>query len=150
MSDLNEKLRILLKNRGWTQARLAEQMHVHPDTVQKWIKGKNTPSLETVKEFCDIFFIPIQDLTNDDYDIPEYYEIGRYLPAPICYYPEDNQDSMHIVIDAALTNGGILHRFMNPGGSECSAIYQAGQEIWWHYREHEAKMIHDWNEVHSK
>ena len=149
MSKLNEKLRILLANREWTQTKLAKQLFVSPDTVSSWVRGVNHPDLETVKQLCKIFYIPIQDITNDDLDIPEYYEIDRYLPYPICLYPKERQDSIHIILDADLADEGKLHRFNNPAGAKCSAIYRGGQEIWWHYRDHEAKMIHEWNEVHS-
>lgn len=149
MSQLNEKLRILLANRQWTQKRLADQLYVSPDTVSSWVRGINHPSLDTVKQLCEIFSIPIQDLTNDKLDIHEYYEIDRYLPYPICCYPPEYRDSKHIIIEADLADEGKLHRFENAAGEACSAIYRGGQEIWWHYREHEAKMIRDWNEVHS-
>ena len=150
MCTLNEKLRILLANQGWTQTKLAGLLHVSPDTVSSWGRGVNQPRLDTVKQLCEIFYIPIQDLTNDDFDIPIYLEIGRTLPYPICRYRKEDQDSIHILYDADLEDGGILHRFVNPGGDECSAIYQGGMEVWWHYRENESKMIYDWNKRYSK
>ena len=149
MSQMNEKLRILLKNQGWTQPKLAETLHFAPSTVHYWLNGTHCPSVETLKKLCEILYIPIQDLLNDELDIPEYYEIDQYLPYPICCYPEDRQDSIHTIIDAGLAYEGILHRFINCAGAECSAIYRAGKEVWWHYRENEARMIRDWNEVHA-
>lgn len=149
MTKLNEKLRILLANCEWTQKRLADQLYVSPDAVSSWVRGINQPSLETVKQLCEIFSIPIQDLTNDELDIPEYYEINQYIPYPMCCYPLENRDSEHVIIEASLADEGKLHRFKNAAGDECSAIYRGGKEIWWHYRAYEAKMIRDWNEVHS-
>ena len=149
MSALNEKIRILLANNEWTQAHLAEKMHVSPKTVQKWCAGKNNPSLDTVKELCSIFYIPIGELTNDDLDIPEYYVIDRYLPYSCARLPEEDRDTEHTLIDAGLAGGAILHRFVNGGGAECSAIYQRKREVWWHYRENESRMIRDWNERYS-
>lgn len=146
---LNEKLKVLLSNHGWTQKRLAEAIFVSPDAVSSWVRGINQPDLETIKKLCEIFYIPIQDITNDDIDIQEFFEIDRYLPYPICCYPVELRDSIHIIIDANLAHQGILHRFTNPGGDECSAIYRGGQEIWWHYRKHEARMINDWNKRYS-
>ena len=142
---LNEKLKVLLTNQGWSQKRLAEMIYVSPDAVSSWVRGINQPDLDTIKKLCEIFYIPIQDMTNDDFDVPEYFEIDRYLPYPICCYSEENQDSIHIIIDANLAHEGKLHRFTNPGGAECSAIYRGNVEVWWHYREREAKMISDWN-----
>ncbi len=149
LSKLNEKLRILMANQGWPQKRLAERMFVSPDTVSSWVRGINHPTLETVKELCEILCIPIEELTNDNIDVPEYEEVERKLPYPICCYPEDQQDTEHIIIDAALANEGMLHRFTNAGGAECSAIYRGGTEVWWHYREREAQMIRDWNKEYA-
>lgn len=141
MSRINEKLRVLLKNQGWTQAKLARRVHFTPDAVSSWVRGINSPSIDTLKELCTIFCITIQELIDDDIDIPEYYELYRYLPHP--------KDTEHILFDADLAYEGYLHRFKNAEGEECSAIYKEDTEIWWHYREFEAAMIRDWNEVHK-
>ena len=149
MAKLNDKLRILLENQGWTQAKLAKTLHVSPDAVSSWVRGKNTPCIDTIKELCKIFCVDIQELTDDDFDIPEYITIDHYLPDSIANLPEEQQDSEHVIIDAALTSEGLLHRYTNANGDEISAIYRAGQEVWWHYRKHEARMIRDWNEVYK-
>ena len=146
MSELNEKIRILLADNGWTQTKLADLVGYTPGAVHRWVKGVNLPSIDTIKKICEVFSIPIQDLLNDEYDIPEYIILDQYLPYRMCYMPEELQDSIHIIIDANLSAGGLLHRFKNAAGVECSAIYQGSSEIWWHYREHEPRMIHDWNE----
>ena len=85
---------------------------------------------------------------NDDLEIPEYFEIDR-LPGFVFRDHKCWDDSTHIVIDANLACGAMLHRFRNESGEECSGIYRGREEIWWHYREHEARMIRDWNEVHN-
>ena len=149
MSTLNEKLRILMKNQCWTQRRLAEHMYVSPDTVSSWVRGVNHPTLETVKELCEILYIPIQELTNDEIDIPEYYELEPWESYIDYGDLRSPGDSVHTIIDANLAYEGMLHRFTNGGGAECSAIYRGNMEVWWHYREHEAKMIREWNEVHG-
>ena len=147
--QLNDKIRVLLANNEWPQAKLAELMHVTPDAVSSWVRGINRPTLDTVKELCSIFYIPIQDMTDDDVDIPEFYEIDQYLPYEIARNPKDEQDSIHRIFDANLADGGRLHRFKNPVGDECSAIYRGREEVWWHYRVHEAQMIHEWNEMYG-
>ena len=149
MSKLNEKLRVLLKNYEWTQAKLADRMHVSPDAVSSWIRGKNHLSIETAKELCDIFCINVQDFLNDDFEIPEFIVIDKYLPDSMNNYPKRFRDSEHTIIDADLAYEGKLHRFTNAKGVKCSAIYRAKKEIWWHYREFEPAMIRDWNEVHK-
>ncbi len=149
ISTINDKIRILLANNGWTQKKLADVLVISPDAVQKWVKGINTPTLETIKQLCDLFYVPIEKMVDDDYDIPEYYEIDRYLPYSQYRLPVEMRDSEHIIIDADLAGGARLHRYTDAGGNECSVIYQFREEVWWHYREHEQRMIKDWNMEHS-
>jgi transcriptional regulator with XRE-family HTH domain len=149
ISTIDVKNRTLLANNGWTQKKLADDLVISPDAVQKWISGKNNPTLETIKRLFDIFYVPIEKMVDDDYDIPEYYEIDRYLPYSQYRLPVKMRDSEHIIIDADLAGGARLHRYTDAGGNECSAIYQFREEVWWHYREHEQRMIKDWNMEHS-
>lgn len=150
MSEFNEKLRVLLHNNEMRQKDLAGRLCVSEDTVQKWVKGSNHPSFETIKDLSRIFCYPIENFADDSIDIPEYYEIDRYLPdEQKLYYPKNMQDSEHILVEAFLADEGILHRFTNCAGDKCSAIYRAHREIWWHYREYEAEMIACWNETYG-
>lgn len=149
MSSINEKLGILLANQGWTQKHLADLLFVSPDAVSSWVRGINRPTVETIKQICEIFCMPIEDLINDDFDVPQYYVIGYEPSYRTIHYAEEYQDSDHTLIDAALAYEGILHRYENCKGVEFSAIYRGGQEVWWHYREHEARMIRDWNKEYG-
>ena len=62
-------------------------------------------------------------------------------------------DSIHEVFDAGLQFGAVLHRFINAGGTECSAIYANGAQIWWVYTngnalgDSESVMIKDWQNL---
>ena len=142
---LNDKIRVLLANNEWSQAKLAELIHVSPDAVSSWVRGINNPTLDTVKQLCDIFFVPIQDMTDDDIEIPVYYKVAEYMPYSEMGKPENLRDSVHKIFDADLAHGGRLHRFKNAVGDECSAIYRGSAEEKWVYREQEASMIYFWN-----
>ena len=144
MSVFNEKLRVLLHNQGWTQKELSIRLNVQPTTVQKWCAGKNQPDIKTIKALSAIFCVSYDTLLNDDQDVTIYYIIDRYLP----FSQRGSGDSEHTIIDADLASNARLHRFTNRGGAECSAIYVCGRERWWHYRDHEARMIRDWNEYY--
>lgn len=73
MSTFSEKIRILRKNREWTQAQLAEALSVSESTVQKWEVDKNTPPVTEIKRLADVFYLPVTTLVDDAVDIPEYY-----------------------------------------------------------------------------
>ena len=146
---LGEKIEILISNNGWNQAEFADKIYVSPSTVSKWIDSTNTPRLDMLKEFCKLFAVTMDELTDDAIEIPEYYVIDHYIPYSRLHVPEQRQDSVHTIIDAALAGNARLHRFTNHGGEECSTIYQYGNEIWWHYRVFEPYMIREWNKEYG-
>ena len=73
MSTFSEKIRILRKNREWTQAQLANAMSLSKSTIQKWEVDKNTPPISEVKRLADIFYLRINSLIDDAVEIPKYY-----------------------------------------------------------------------------
>lgn len=44
-----------------------------------------------------------------------------------------------------LYGGGRLLRFTSPTGVKYSSIYVGREEVWWHYRSEEKRMVKDWN-----
>ncbi len=165
MADIGAIIEIWLKNNGWTHKKLAEKVHVTESAVQKWVRGKRCPDYDTLKILSDIMlidichffepdYLPIRFERLDDFIPPCMYGdsfleilkmLGEEIPEELIKNPLPRQDSCHEVYDAGLYKYAKLHRFKNPAGDECSAIYLAGKEIWWHYREYENQMIHDWN-----
>ena len=63
-------------------------------------------------------------------------------------YYKNGWEESHDIFDAALNGGAELHRFINEGGVEYSAIYKGNREIWSCERAHESEMIADWNKAH--
>lgn len=61
---LAEKIKVLRKNRCWTQAVLAEKVNLSEDAIQKWEVGINTPPLEAVKQLAKVFMIPVASHNN--------------------------------------------------------------------------------------
>ena len=137
---LGEKIRVSLENNNWTQKYFSELMNVAPTTVQKWVVGKNTPTIETVLQISKILEIPIQDLLDDNVVIHSFFDLGA------CFYSDNYEDSVHNVIDAGLNGNAYLHRFNNKVGCAYSAIYCGNYEVWSQVRERERAMIKAWNE----
>ena len=123
MSTFSEKIRILRKNREWTQAQLAEALSVSESTVQKWEVDKNTPPVTEIKRLADVFYLPVTSLVDDAVDIPEYYYLET-IPAEDFYpRPAATDSTPHMVYDAALIKNANLHRANNKAGEAYSAIY---------------------------
>ncbi len=165
MSDIGTIIDIWLKNNEWTHKMLAEKMFVSESTVQKWKQGKRHPDPEKLKRLSDIMLIDIRHFYESNYLPYEFVKIDEYVP-PCLYgenfielarslgcnipedeikYPKPRQETSHDVFDAGLYKDAKLHRWIDLAGQKCSAIYLGGEEIWWHYRDHENQMIHEWN-----
>ena len=56
--DESEKIfKKYLRLKGYTQGRLARELHVDPSTINKWIKGINAIPYETVGKLCDLLVL---------------------------------------------------------------------------------------------
>lgn len=147
--ELNEKIRTLRSNRGWTQRDLAERMYVSEDAVSSWERGINTPPLDMAKNLAEVFDTSLETLTDDTVCIPVIHEVEGIPSDELrtdVVFPPGKQDSDHILCDASLRKGAVLHRFKNPEGVLYSAIYIESHEIYSCERAHEQQMINYWNE----
>ena len=139
MSTFSEKIRILRKNREWTQAQLADALSVSESTVQKWEVDKNAPPVSEIKRLAEVFYLPVTSLVDDAIDIPEFYFLERPRNAMLDSTP-------HRVYDAGLIKNANLHRFLNKAGEPYSAIYVGRDERLSCERAHEQGMIDYWNQ----
>ncbi len=69
-----------------SQKELAEKLNVSQSAITNWIKGKNSPDIETVVQICDILDISVVDLfgtaRNDQYTEQEKRVIAQYRKKP--------------------------------------------------------------------
>ena len=137
---IGTKIRILRENREWTQAMLADKLHVCADTVQKWEVEKNAVSIATLKELSALFGVKPNILMDDDEEVIDYILLDEIDMSDV--HPND---SPHKRYDANLKKGALLHRFINPGNAPYSGIYIGSREIYSCERVYEADMIACWN-----
>lgn len=140
-----EKIRELRTKRGWTQVQLGEKLNVSSHAISKWETDTNMPSAEGLKEVADLFKVTIDDLLNKSLDICGYEYIGDV--SPLGLIPQHG-DYGHSVYNANLRLGATLHRFVNRGDEEYSAIYVGNEEVFSCEREREDGMILCWNQSH--
>lgn len=60
--EFNEKLQELRKNKGITQAELAEALFVSRTAISKWESGRGYPNLDSLKEISRYFSVTIDEL----------------------------------------------------------------------------------------
>lgn len=82
--NLAENIVNLRKNRGLTQAQLAEALNMTSAAVSKWETGTATPDLDTLIALADYFRVPMDEL------------LGRTLEKPrvVLFAPEKDVEKM--------------------------------------------------------
>lgn len=68
---LNEKIKTLRKQRGFTQEELAIRLHVVRQTISKWEKGLSVPDAEMLIKISELFEISTCELLGGNYQSNE-------------------------------------------------------------------------------
>ena len=84
---LNENIKALRKNKGFTQDELASRLNVVRQTVSKWEKGYSVPDAEMLQKMAEIFETdvsqllgkPIEQNTNSDLVAEQLARINEQL-----------------------------------------------------------------------
>jgi transcriptional regulator with XRE-family HTH domain len=75
---LGDNIKILRKNKGYSQETLAEQLHVVRQTISKWEKGTSVPDAEMLNRISELFEVPVSDLLGNPISAQEEnQEIGE-------------------------------------------------------------------------
>lgn len=64
-------------NLGFTQAEIAEKLHVTRQTISNWEKGKSYPDLDTLVKISDIYKVSIDSLLKGDKNLKKYLDQGK-------------------------------------------------------------------------
>lgn len=92
----------LLRERNWSQTDLAQRLGVTQQTIQKWAKGKASPSMDNVDKLSDItghapywFMLPPDE--GDQVVTPDTMKLGPMqldLLKTFNAFPEEDQQQM--------------------------------------------------------
>ena len=64
--EFNQLLSDLMKERGWTNYRLAKQMDCSQSTVANWIAGETKPQKATMKRLAAVLGVSVAYLNGDE------------------------------------------------------------------------------------
>lgn len=68
---LNDNLKTLRKEKGFSQEELASKVHVVRQTVSKWEKGVSVPDAEMLVQIAEVFEVPVSRLLGAELAEPE-------------------------------------------------------------------------------
>lgn len=118
--NLAENIADLRKNRGLTQAQLAEALHITPAAVSKWETGASVPDLDTLVALADYFRVSMDDL------------LGRTLKRSrtVLFAPEEDVRKMALRL-LNLYNHQILGvaRSLEELGTVFAQIEERGEQV---------------------
>ena len=77
---LNENIKTIRKNKGYTQEDLASRLNVTRQTVSKWEKGLSVPDADLLVAMAEIFEVPVEELLGAEKASPQQiHEITEQL-----------------------------------------------------------------------
>lgn len=68
---ISKNLAMLRKEKGLTQAELAEKLNYSDKAISRWEHGDTLPDVNVLCELCDFYGITINDLTDEDCKVKE-------------------------------------------------------------------------------
>lgn len=66
---LSDNIRILRKQKGFTQEELAIRLHVVRQTVSKWEKGLSVPDADTLQRLAELLEVEVRQLLGSGADM---------------------------------------------------------------------------------
>lgn len=77
---LSENLKVLRKQKGFSQEELAVRVNVVRQTVSKWEKGLSVPDADTVIKLAEVFGVSVSELLGEEIkDAEEKLEVAEQL-----------------------------------------------------------------------
>ena len=76
-SVVSVNLSALRKQKGITQAELAEKLNYSDKAISRWEKGDTLPDLNVLYEICEFYGITMNDLTSEDCMAPKKDEMQK-------------------------------------------------------------------------
>ena len=77
-SRVSVNLSALRKQKGITQAELAERLNYSDKAISRWEKGDTLPDLNVLYEICEFYGITMNDLTNEECTAPQRDEAKKH------------------------------------------------------------------------
>lgn len=116
MSYLNQNIKYLRKNKGYTQSDLAERLGVTRSMIGAYEEERAEPKIETIQKLAYLFELSLEQLINQDLnnglDTPRVDEKGKTLRILPIVIDQNNQEQISVVPVSA--RAGYTHGYSDP------------------------------------
>lgn len=134
---LSENLKVLRKQKGFSQEELAVRVNVVRQTVSKWEKGLSVPDAGTVIKLAEVLGVSVNELLGEAVkDIGEKLEVAEQLSklnALLAIQMQRKQQMWRIIIQVV----GIIVLL-----AFVTAIYPSWNEMWHEFGQNLYHMLH--------
>lgn len=72
---LNNNLKTLRKQKGYTQEELAARLHVSRQTISKWENGISAPDADTLIRMAELFQVTVEELLGAVFGFVNYHAV---------------------------------------------------------------------------
>ena len=95
--DVQEKLRRLLKERGWSEYRLAKECGLSESTIANIFRRNSIPSIATLETICRAFGITLSQFFAEGEMVELSPEARELFDCWVCLTPAQKQAVLHLL-----------------------------------------------------
>ena len=116
MTNFNERLKKLRKQKDITEEQLAEYMGVSPQTVSRWETGVTCPDISALPSLAQLFNITVDELLGMN-EMDKHREINAII------YNAEEKINQNITEDPIITLRAALNKYPNNAKLLCCLMY---------------------------
>ena len=110
MALLNENIRYLRKNKGWTQQELADKIGIKRSLVGAYEEGRAEPSAQKLLKFAEILYVTVDDLIG--LNLKEHSPGSPHFKVLAITVDENEKENIELVPQKAAA--GYLNGYADP------------------------------------
>ncbi|MGM9647657.1 MAG: helix-turn-helix domain-containing protein [Eubacteriales bacterium] len=95
--DTNERLRKLLKERGWTMYRLSVNSGLSESTIANIFRRNTIPSVDTLERICDAFGITLAQFFADSEMVEMTPDLKELFDSWLSLTPEQKKAALQMM-----------------------------------------------------
>lgn len=95
--DVQEKLRRLLKERGWSEYRLAKECGLSESTIANIFRRNSIPSIATLETICRAFGITLSQFFAEGEMVELSPEMQEWFDCWVCLTPAQKQAVLNLL-----------------------------------------------------
>lgn len=107
IAALSDRIRELVASSGMTQAEIGRALGVGKSTVNKWVKGERTPTMQNLIELAELLGIEMKEIWEGAVSVPSTPEQRLMIEQMARMTPEQQQALLTLAATMGVKHGGL-------------------------------------------